>query len=101
MRLTTQSRISRAVTTVCLLPLFAARWIFRKFAEADSSSRNSSPQEDKPSEYVRLSEDQYEALERQLTGPTVTTATTELQAGYQLGVQDVLRKLRAGYVVGR
>lgn len=50
---------------------------------------------------MRLETSQYEALEKTLTGPTVTTATTELQAGYQLGVQDVLRKLRAGYVVGR
>jgi hypothetical protein len=42
---------------------------------------------------------QYEKLEKQLAPPAVTTNTTDLLAGYQLGVQDVLRKLRQGYVV--
>lgn len=50
---------------------------------------------------ITLSEEQYLALERQLAPPTVTTGTTELLAGYQLGVQEVLKKLRAGYVVSR
>ncbi|WP_429498852.1 hypothetical protein ACQUFY_05955 [Robbsia andropogonis] len=52
-------------------------------------------------EVVRLSADQYRELERKLTPPVVTTATTELLAGYQLGVQDVLKHLRDGFVTGR
>lgn len=51
-------------------------------------------------EVVRLSPDQYQKLERSLVQPTVTTQTTELLAGYQLGVQEVLKKLREGYVAG-
>ncbi|APU00309.1 hypothetical protein HOR55_gp22 [Ralstonia phage RS-PII-1] len=52
-------------------------------------------------EVTRLTEEQYESLEKQLAPPTVTQVTTDLQAGYQLGVQEVLRKLRSGYVVSR
>lgn len=49
-----------------------------------------------------LSFEQYAALEKQIPGATttVTSATTELQAGYQLGVQAVLATLRNGFVVG-
>lgn len=50
--------------------------------------------------FVRLDEDQLRLLESQLAGPIVTTATTELLAGYQLGIQTTLMKLRAGFVVG-
>lgn len=49
-----------------------------------------------------LTYDQYVALERQVPGATtlVTHLTTELQAGYQLGVQAVLATLRNGFVSG-
>jgi len=50
--------------------------------------------------YVRLDPTQYLALERQMPPPAVTNATTELMAGYQLGVQAVLKALREGYTVG-
>lgn len=49
---------------------------------------------------VRLDPGLYRALEKQLTSPVVTHQTTELQAGYQLGVQSVLKCLREGYVAG-
>jgi hypothetical protein len=52
-------------------------------------------------EVAVLSAEQYAKLEKSLTPPTVTTQTTDLLAGYQLGVQEVLKKLRAGYVVSR
>ena len=51
----------------------------------------------------RLTEDQYNNLERQLVGNTnivVNKDTTELQAGMMLGVQMVLRLLRIGFTVG-
>jgi len=51
-------------------------------------------------EVIRLTPDQYLQLERQLVGPAVSTATTELLAGYQLGVQEVLKKLREGFTIG-
>lgn len=49
-----------------------------------------------------LTFEQYSALEKQVPGATtmVTSATTELQAGYQLGVQAVLATLRNGFVSG-
>jgi hypothetical protein len=43
----------------------------------------------------------YRALEKQLGGaavPTVTSQTTDLQAGEQIGVQRVLKALRDGFV---
>jgi len=49
---------------------------------------------------VRLSAEQYQALEKHLPPPSVTNATSDLMAGYQLGVQAVLRALREGYVMG-
>ena len=48
----------------------------------------------------RLNEDQYTALERQFQEPSVGDKTTDIQAGFQLGVQAVLKKLRIGYVIG-
>jgi hypothetical protein len=50
---------------------------------------------------IRLDPDAYARLERELTPPVVTNQTTDLMAGYQLGVQEVLKKLRSGYVIER
>jgi len=50
---------------------------------------------------VRLDPDVYRELERSLTPPVVTDATSELMAGFKLGVQTVLQKLREGYVVAK
>lgn len=49
-------------------------------------------------ERTRLREDQYLALERKMIQPVVSSNTTELQAGYALGVQTVLKELRDGFV---
>lgn len=46
---------------------------------------------------TRLTQDQYKVLEKQVQGISVNTATTEIQAGYMLGVQAVLLILRAGF----
>lgn len=46
---------------------------------------------------VRFRDDQIKALERQLAEPYVSPTTTDLMAGYQLGVQAALKKLRDGY----
>ncbi|MDO3559438.1 hypothetical protein ACPPTR_08885 [Ralstonia pseudosolanacearum] len=50
---------------------------------------------------TRLTPEVYAALEEKVPPPNVTTTTTELLAGYQLGVQVVLKLLREGYVVSR
>lgn len=49
--------------------------------------------------YARLTPEVYQALEAKLSRTIVTSTTTPLEAGYQLGVQAVLKELRAGYVV--
>jgi hypothetical protein len=46
---------------------------------------------------VRLRPDVYASLEKQLPRPVVTDNTSPLQAGYQLGVQAVLKLLREGF----
>lgn len=48
---------------------------------------------------VRLTPEVYAALEAKLSKLVVTTNTTPLEAGFQLGVQAVLKELRVGYVV--
>lgn len=50
---------------------------------------------------TRLEPDVYAALEANVPPPNVTTTTTELQAGYQLGIQTVLKLLRDGFVISR
>lgn len=52
-------------------------------------------------QYARLTKEVYEDLERKLPAPTVQRDTTDLQAGFQLGVQHVLKMLREGYVIGK
>jgi len=49
---------------------------------------------------VRLDPTQYRQMEKALPPPSVTNATTELMAGYQLGVQAVLKTLREGFTIG-
>lgn len=49
---------------------------------------------------VRLAPDEYRQLARKFPDPVVTENTTAHQAGYLLGVQAVLQKLREGYVIG-
>jgi hypothetical protein len=51
---------------------------------------------------VRLRWDQLDALRKDLGGATstfVTKETTEIQAGFMLGVNHVLAKLQAGYTI--
>ena len=48
----------------------------------------------------RLTDAQYEAFEKKAHAVTiVNSTTTELQAGYQLGVQHALKVLREGWAV--
>ncbi len=51
-------------------------------------------------EVVVLSAEQYKRLEGQVLPPFVSNATRELQAGFMLGIQHVLKLLREGYVSG-
>ena len=50
-------------------------------------------------ELVRLTEEQYQALKKQLPPNVVTSNTTPTQAAWQLGVAHVLELLKDGYVV--
>lgn len=50
---------------------------------------------------LRLEQDEYQRLEKSLVPPVVTGNTTDLMAGYQLGIQDTLKKLRDGFVITR
>lgn len=50
-------------------------------------------------EVVRLNREVYRQLEQQYGAVGLGPNTTELQAGYQLGVQSILKALREGYVV--
>jgi hypothetical protein len=49
---------------------------------------------------VRLSEDMLRELEKMLNPPFITDRTTELQAGFTMGQQSVLKMLRDGYTIG-
>jgi hypothetical protein len=51
-------------------------------------------------EVVRLTKEMYEHLEKTLPPPILTDKTTDLSAGYILGVQATLKRLREGFVVG-
>ncbi len=46
-----------------------------------------------------LTQEQLGQLASQLPAPIVTAQTTELQAGFQLGVQHVLSILRKGFTI--
>ena len=48
----------------------------------------------------RLSPQAYNDLENKLSKPFVQASTTDLQAGFMLGIQYVLNALRTGYVTG-
>lgn len=51
-----------------------------------------------PSTVIRLQADAYAQLSRQCSTIAVNNETSPLQAGFQLGVQHVLQKLREGFV---
>jgi hypothetical protein len=51
-------------------------------------------------EVHRLSSEAYAQLTKLVPTIAVTNDTATLQAGYQLGIQLVLQKLREGFVVG-
>jgi len=49
----------------------------------------------------RLDAASYEQLERKiLSDVIVSDKTTEIQAGYMLGIQKVLREIRNGFTIG-
>lgn len=52
-------------------------------------------------EHHRLTQEVYLQLERECSRLAVGHTTTELQAGFQLGVASVLERLRNGIVIGR
>jgi hypothetical protein len=54
----------------------------------------------KSQDVIRLTPEVYAQLERQLVPLHVDNTTTDLQAGYQLGIQKVLRMVRDGFTIG-
>lgn len=50
--------------------------------------------------HFRLDQQAYEALEKQVLPVVVQRDTTDIQAGYMLGIQQVLGLLRKGFVIG-
>lgn len=54
-------------------------------------------------EMTILSREAYAALEKKVINPAavVDSSTTDVQAGYMLGVQHVLHVLRTGFLSGR
>lgn len=50
---------------------------------------------------TRLTAEVYDSLERKHNTFRPTSTSTELEAGYALGVQAVLKDLRAGFVIDR
>jgi hypothetical protein len=53
-----------------------------------------------PKDVVRLEADQYKALVAKLPQIAVNNDTSPMQAGFQLGVQHVLKMLREGFTTG-
>lgn len=56
---------------------------------------------DKPQVAVvhRLSQDAYDQLAKTVPGPAVDNEVSAHRAGYLLGIQHILQKLREGFVV--
>lgn len=48
----------------------------------------------------RMTREQYLQLEREMTPPAVTDSTSDLHAGFKLGVQHVLARFRRDFVQG-
>jgi hypothetical protein len=48
---------------------------------------------------ARLPSAVYKDLEKKLTSVVVTEKTTEIQAGYMLGIQQALRVIREGFTI--
>lgn len=48
---------------------------------------------------VRLQPELYQKLETKLSRTMVTSSTSAIEVGYQLGVEAVLKELRNGYVM--
>lgn len=48
---------------------------------------------------VRMDFEVYKHLEKQCSNMLVTSTTSEIEAGYKLGIATVLEKLRVGYVI--
>lgn len=55
---------------------------------------------EKKSVLIRLNPEVYRELENKLLPPTVVQGTTDIQAGFLLGIQHTLKLLRDGYTIG-
>lgn len=81
---------------------FFDKWFRAKSKPAfDSGTLTGEPVVVRAEEHHRLTQEVYMQLERECSRLAVGPATTELQAGFQLGVASVLERLRNGIVIGR
>jgi len=55
--------------------------------------------EPQTTQVVVFQRDQYKKLEAQLPAPIPSGQTTDIQAGFLLGVQHVLKMLREGFTI--
>jgi hypothetical protein len=55
---------------------------------------------EKVTEVIRLTKDQYLALEKRAMVPVVTSATTPLEAAAALAQQSLLKLIRDGFTIG-
>ena len=80
------------------------KYIARLFSRKPNVPAQSGTVNDNPTPQIvlthKLTPEQYEQLERKLSRLSVGPETTELQAGFQLGVSAVLQHLRNGYTTG-
>lgn len=51
-------------------------------------------------EVVRLTSEEYRKLEKSISKTAIDHGTTQLEAGFKLGVEHALRTIREGFTVG-
>ncbi len=77
------------------LAAWLTAYVIAKTTEGNSPCHNDAPV--RVVEMARMRPDLIEKLEREVAQPYVSPTTTDIMAGYIIGVQAVLNKLRSGY----
>lgn len=76
---------------------FVTRWLIQPYQDNSGGPKEAHTPEAQVITYARLRPDLIQQLERSFGEPYVSPSTTDLMAGYALGTQAVLKKLRDGY----
>jgi len=80
-----------------LVDWYVTRWIVPAIDGNSGGPKEAHTPEVQVITYARLRPDLIQQLERSFGEPYVSPSTTDLMAGYALGTQAVLKKLRDGY----